>query len=350
MSSIKVCSHCGVPLEISKGSRWENNGTISALATPGQRSLWYEGEGFNTLFRNIEELVGLPIDRIIIEGKRKNSLEYLQDFLSGIRGFLARALMRRKVYNSISDLGAIFGYGHFDVLDIAKGEQVKIYGRNIYSIPLLMGDLMATFNVMEGLSADIEVEEDNGGFLFTITPGDQPESELTSRLQIQALTPKPGDLSYDPCPKCGLPLDLMEYEWNLDEGTITDSSTARQMASLGMEHIDAVFRELEAELGEDIARVIVQAQRDYTKQVLTEEELEGGSGYFNRFFALRGMGNLVQFDMSDDALAATVENASPPLMVAGILQGIFEASTAKESSIEHTRGDDGTLKVSVKTL
>jgi hypothetical protein len=350
MAKVKVCSHCGVPKEISKGSRWENNGTISALATPGQRSFWYESEGFNTLFRNIEELVGLPVDRIIIEGKRKNSLEYLQDFLSGIRGFLARALMRRKVYNSISDLGAIFGYGHFDILDIKKGERVEIFGRNIYSMPLLMGDLMATFNVMEELSADIQVEEEGDGSIFIITPGEIPEVELSSRLKAEVLPLKPGNIDFEWCPRCGAPLDLMEFKWNLEEGTITDSNTARQIASLGMEHIDAVFRELEAELGEDIARVIVQAQRDYAKQVLTEEELEGGSRYFNRFFALRGMGNLVQFDMSDNALAAVVENASPPFMVAGILQGIFEAATVKKSACEYVRGDDGILTVSVKAL
>jgi len=117
-----------------------------------------------------------------------------------------------------------------------------------------------------------------------------------------------------------------------------------------MEHIDAVFRELEAELGEDIARVIVQAQRDYTKHALAEGELEGGSRYFNRFFALRGMGNLVQFDMNDDAFSAVVENASPPLMVAGILQGIFEAKSDRESTCDYKRGDDGTLTVSVKAL
>lgn len=350
MAGIKVCSYCCVPEEISKGSRWENSGIITALATPGQRSFWYEAEGFNTLFRNIEELVGLPIDRIIIEGKRKNSLEYLQDFLSGIRGFLARAFLRRKVYNSISDLGAIFGYGHFEVLDIKKGEHVRIYGRNIYSMPLLMGDLMATFNAVEGLSADIKVEEESGGFIFIITPGETPEVELSSRLKVEALPLKPGNIDFKWCPRCGVPLDLMEFKWDLEEGTITNDNTERQIASLGMEHIDAVFRELEAELGEDIARIIVTAQRDYAKQALTKEELEGGSRYFNRFFALRGMGNLVQFDMSDNAFAAVVENARPPLMVAGILQGIFEARSESESTCDYKRGDDGTLTVSVKAL
>jgi hypothetical protein len=245
-------------------------------------------------------------------------------------------------------LGAIFGYGHFEILDIVKGDHVRIYGRNIYSMPLLMGDLMATFNAVEGTSADIQVEEKDGGYLFTIIPGEEPEFELTSRLDVETLPPKPGNIEFKWCPRCGVPLDLMEFEWQLEEGTITDTSTARRLSSLGMEHIDAVFRELEAELGEDIARVIVQAQRDYAKQALTEEELQGGSDYYNKFLALRGMGNLVEYNMSDDTFTAVVENASPPLMVAGILQGIFEAIYEKESAIEYVRDDDGTLTVSVK--
>jgi hypothetical protein len=350
MAKIKVCSYCGVPEEISEGSRWESNGTISATTLAGLRSFWYEAEGLNALFRNIGESVGMPIDRLIIEGKRKNSLQYLQQFLSGIRGFLARTLMRDKVYNSISDLGAIFGYGHFDILEIVKGEYVKIFGRNIYNLPMLMGDLMATFNAVEGLSADIQVEEKDDGLLLTVTPGEKPGLELTSRLEVKPVPLKPGNIFFEPCPKCGVPLDFKECKWSFEEGTITDTTTGRNMVSLGMEHIDAVFRELEAELGEDIARIILKAQGDYAKRALTEEEMERGFLYFNRFFALRGMGNLVQYDLSDAAIDAVVENASPPLMVAGMLQGIFEATTGRESACEYVRGDDGTLLVKIKAV
>jgi hypothetical protein len=37
-------------------------------------------------------------------------------------------------------------------------------------------------------------------------------------------------------------------------------------------------------------------------------------------------------------------------MVAGILQGIFEATTAKESQCAYSRGDDGTLSVTAKAV
>jgi hypothetical protein len=349
MARIKVCSYCGVPREFSRSDRWESSGIISSIALPDARGLWYEAEGLNGLFRNIEELVGLPIDRIIAECKRKNSLEYLQDILSGIRGFLARTFLRSKVYNKISDLAATFGYGHIDVLEIKRGEYVKAYGRNIYSKPMFLGDLMATFNIMEGLSAEVIIEEKEDGYIFTVVPGEEPEIELTSRLDTKALPIKPGNIGYEHCPECGIPLYFKECTWDFEEGTITDNMTGRNMSSLGMEHIAAVFRELETELGEDIARVILAAQRDYVKDAFLKEELEKGYPYFVRFFALRGMGNLIKYDMKDDSLHAVVENASPPLMVAGTLQGIYEAITSRESSCEYERGE-GTLSVTIESV
>jgi len=209
---------------------------------------------------------------------------------------------------------------------------------------------MAAFNIMQGLSAQVKIEEKEDGYVFTVVPGEDPELELSSRLETEALPVKPGDIDFEQCPRCGVPLYFKECTWDFDEGTITDNMTGRNMSSLGMEHIAAVFRELEAELGEDIARVIMTAQRDYIKGALLKKELEKGYPYFVLFFALRGMGNLVQFDMSDNALAAAVENASPPLMVAGILQGIYEAKSDRESTCDYKRGDDGTLSVSIQAL
>jgi hypothetical protein len=349
MARIKVCSYCGVPREFSRSDRWESSGIISSIALPDTRGLWYEAEGLNGLFINIEDLVGLPIERIIAEGKRKNSLQYLQDVLSGTRGFLARTFLHSKVYNKISDLAATFGYGHIDVLEIKRGEYVKAYGRNIYSKPMFLGDLMATFNIMEGLSAEVKVDKKGGGYVFTVVPGDDPELELSSRLDTEVMPVKPGNIDFEKCPRCGVPLYFKQCTWDFGEGTITDNMTGRNMASLGMEHIAAVFRELQAELGEDIARVIMAAQRSYVKNTFLEEELEGGHSYFVRYFALRGMGNLVQYELQDDSLHAVVENARPPLMVAGTLQGIYEAINTRESSCEYKEGE-GTLSVTIEAV
>ncbi|MEW6555126.1 MAG: hypothetical protein AB1384_12675 [Actinomycetota bacterium] len=347
MKKIMVCADCGVPIEISRGSRWEDNGTIDALRTPGQRSLLYEVEGIDGLFRNIEKLVGQSVNRVVAEGKRKNSLEFLESYFSGITGLLARTVGRRRVYNTIASLGATFGYGHFEIRDIRRGEYVIVFARNVYSMPLLTGDLVATFNVTERLPANVSIEEESDGYLIRIERGNELEEELTSRLEAEILVPKPGDIAFDTCPSCGAPIDLKQWRFDTEEGVITDTVTGRRMASMGIEQIDAVLRELEAELGKEFAEIILRAQRDYVLNNLGKEEMAQGRSYVRHFFALRGMGNLVEYEIDDGRLQARVENARPPLLVAGILYGVFELLTGRESSIDYNLHDDGSLDIRV---
>jgi hypothetical protein len=348
MKRIKVCSVCGVPKEISEGTRWENNGTVSALRTPGQRSLLYEVEGIDGLFRNVEKIVGQSVNRVIAEGKRKNTQEFLEGYFSGITGLLARTVGRRRVYSTIAGLGAIFGYGHFEIRDIKRGEYVTIYGRNVYSLPLLVGDLLATFNVTERLPAEVHIEERGDGYMITVNRGEKTEEDLSSRLEVIPLVPKPGDIHFDPCRACGAPIDLRKWRFDTEEGIITDTTTGRRMASMGIDQIDAVLRELEAELGKEFAEIILQAQRDYAVSNLGKEEMAQGRSYVRHFFALRGMGNLVEYEVNDARLEAVVENARPPLLVAGILYGIFELLSGRESGIDYDLHDDGSLHIRVE--
>ncbi|RJP34674.1 MAG: hypothetical protein C4536_02435 [Actinobacteria bacterium] len=350
MKELKACPECGVPDEVSQSTRWESNGTIAGLRTPGQRSLYFEVAGINGLFENIEKQVGQSVNRIIIEGKRKNTLEYLEDYFSGVMAAMVRSLGRRRIYMAIARLGAVAGYGNFEILEIKRGEHVRVYGRNIYSIPLLKGDLMAAFNFTERLPASVTMQEKEDGYLMKIEPGEKPDEDLSSRLEPVLSHPKPGDIHYDTCALCGAPAELKNWLFDLGEGTITNGTTGRRLASLGIDQVDAVLRELQAELGEDFENIILQAQRDYVKDVLGAEEMGGGKPYLRRFFALRGMGNLVSYELGDDRLRAVVENARPPLMVAGILYGIFELLTERAGEIDYSLRDGGDLEVEVAAI
>lgn len=350
MSKIKVCPECGVPRILSDGNRWESNGSISATVTEGKRGFFYEAGGFTGLFSNLEKSMGMSIDRIVAEGNRKNSAEYLQGLFSGLKGTLARTLFHNRVYAGITDLGTIFGYGHFEMLDIKRGKSVTVYGRNIYCIPMFMGDLAGTFNVMEDLPAKVDIREEGLGHVITVSEGEKPEEELASRLQAAPTRTKPGDIAYKRCPACGLPTEFDNLVFDFEEGMITDKVTGRRMTTTGMEQIVAIFRELEAELGEDVVQAILDAQRMYVREALAREEMEQGYPYLRRFLAFRGMGNMVSYDLRSDGLDAVVENASPTLLVAGMLQGIFELLRGGQSACEYRLRDEGTLEVAVKSV
>jgi len=70
---------------------------------------------------------------------------------------------------------------------------------------------------------------------------------------------------------------------------------------------------------------------------------------FNRMSALRGLGNLVQFEGDRDYLTVTFENACMPLLMVGTVQGLFEMAMGKESSTyEWELADDGDLSITVR--
>lgn len=349
MGEVKRCPHCMVPKEIASGSRWENDGTISGGRSEEQlRVLFYEVQGLGELLCSLENLMGPLVNRIVMEVKKENTIIYLRNYLSGIKGALARTLLRRKIYEGIAKLGAVNGYGHVEILQSGKTEPLKIYGRNLYSVPMFMGDIAAAFTVIEGLPAEVEMEEKDGGHIFTLYPGKETSQELSRRIKPEPVPIKPGDVPYERCPKCGLPADLRDYSFDLDEGTITSTANGRRMAMLSLGHVDAVLKELQKELGEDIAAGILQAQRDYARKALSEEEAEQDQAGLNRFFALRGMGNLVDYRVLDDRMEARVDNAQPALFVAGLLQGMFELRSGGDSTSAYTLGEDGTLEVSIE--
>lgn len=349
MAGLSICPHCGVPRDISRGNVWNDDGTIIQRNSKDHRVCWYEAGGLVKLIENIEALVGFPIERIVIEGKRKGSLVYIENMFPGLKKVLMRA-MRRRVYRTVAETGAMFGLGDYELVDFKRGEYLKVHGRNIYCLPMFSGDLAAVFNFVEGLPADIDIEERDGGFMVTVSPGEQFEEDISSRLDIRKIPRKPGDIRWDRCPDCGMPLDFMEYRWDLDEGVVVDEVTGRHMVFTGPEEMESVLRELEAELGEEVIETIIEAQRQYIIETLEAKEFERSPDYLRRQLARRGLGNLVAFDLKPDRLEARVENALPALLIVGIIRGIFELVTGGKSEHEFVRGEDRTLEVSLTSL
>ena len=350
MSGVKACSYCGVPKQIWKDVQWNSDGSISQIWNPDHRRFFYESKGLDTLIHNIKDLVGVPIDRIVIEGLRKTTYDFMATQFSGFKGWMARAIPRRMFYDKVAEYGWLYGLGTLKVLDAKRGEYVKWLVGNSYSPTLHQGDMVGIFNAVEGLPAEIAVEERDGSHIFDITASKNPDEEMLSRLQRIVLPRKPGKVSFDRCPECGLPLHLKECTWNKDKGTITDRSSGRNMSLVGPEGFDAIFRELEAELGEDIPHSIVEAQRQYVIEAFSAEEVQPELENLVFMLALRGMGNLVHLSFSEDLMKAVVENAEPALMVAGMMQGVFELTTGKGSTYDYTRSDDGTITVTVKVM
>lgn len=350
MKKVKTCSSCGTPREIYKEERWQDNGTILVFrpGTPPLRDIFYEVSGFNYLIEHIEAIIGRSIARIVFEGRRLEVLPYLETYFSGTRGFAVRLAGRRLVYDTVANLGAVFGFGHFEVKDIQRGKSFSVYGENVYNNNSLAGDLAATFNALERKPASMVIEEYGKGILCTVSVGEEPEESITSRMVEEFAPAKPGSVGFQMCSVCGVPMYLRDVNFDRENGCITDTTTGRRMIFLTMSNIEAILRELQAELGEEITSEILEAQKDYTKKTVNKEEIVEGHPSVRQFFAIRGMGNLVKYELKDNRLSAELENARPYLLAVGLLQGMFEILTDKDSGLDYSLEDDGTLKVLVE--
>jgi hypothetical protein len=349
MSVKEKCPSCGIPEEISSLFSWNGDGTITERTDPDHRLTVLEVDGINGLFQRLSDLVGIPIDRFVTEGERKGTLDFLRMLLPGVKGTAVRAFLRGRVYRSFADIGAYMGLGHYELLGFKRGEYLKLAGRNIHSVPLFSGELMAAFNFVERMPASLNIEERGDAKTITVTPGEPSSKELERRMARKTVPRKAGAIAREACPKCGLPIALGNFFWDLTEGKIVDNISGKRVFITGSDAISAVFRELEQELGEEIPHNIVRSYRDYLVAEHPLAEIGDEKEVLMHYLALRGMGNLVSFELSGEGLQAEVENASPPLLVSALLQAVFELSSGKrESRCDYNMADDGDLSVSIK--
>jgi hypothetical protein len=132
MVNIERCDECGVPLQIGRDFRWHGNGVIALANSPRNRMVLFESDLIDNLFKGIGELIGKPIEPIVIESRRRDTRWFIErSFPFEVRNYLVyfdredqeagspfRAAMRESMSRMRKDLnvrmtnvGRIFGYG-----------------------------------------------------------------------------------------------------------------------------------------------------------------------------------------------------------------------------------------------
>jgi len=373
MAKTKLCGECEVPLLISKELTWESSGVISLIKSPHNRVVLFESKIIDNLFRGIEELIGFNIEHIVIESRRREVRRYIERhfptrlvsplvFLNerlgetpGVR-YLVRKIrdpLGKAITRRVLDVGRSYGYG-----DVRPG---PLWGsgdlhpwrtnimRNPYSVLWFAAECLASVEAFEGRDHRIEYREtEEGTYEYSAAPGEHP-IELKERLQRRRYDFKPGEVEYDRCPSCGIPKEVARLIWNLEEGTIYDPESQRRMALFGPFPMDADLHDLESELGESVSEVVVEAQRCYVKSRVNELNWRRSGTTFNRLTALRGMGNITEFEADDKHLRVTIQNSCMPLLVIGMAQAIYEIAMNIESTdYDWDMAEDGDLSFTIK--
>ena len=139
MSGTKTCKTCGIPLIIGKGHVWNSDGTITQRRDPDHRMALIDSNGVNPLFANIEQLIGVPIEKMIIESKARATRAYISKLIVGAKGAIARVVGLERIIRRVAEQGRVMGYGDIKVSEF-NWKELYLYCEigNPYSLPLFM--------------------------------------------------------------------------------------------------------------------------------------------------------------------------------------------------------------------
>lgn len=363
MSEIDVCRECGVPLMISVGQRWEDNGVISLAMSPSNRLVFYEADVIDNLFRGIGELIRSPVDHIVTESRRRDARRYIEksfpeeieamqqfDYTSNVQEIVE---MRRENALQVNRMALIYGYGEIKLGNLwERGEKYPWRTQvivNPWSMYLYPAEMLGAVEAFEQIDMQVRYEQmAENIYKVTTYPGSHP-IELKGRLKKKRYPFKPGEIRYERCFECGVPAEIARCDWNLEHGIIYDPTTQRRMAIFGPGVVDTVLDDLKEELGESVQEMVIEALRRHLRSAVSEEAWRRDMVTFNRMSALRGLGNLVLFEGDRDYLTVTFENACMPLLMVGTVQGLFEMAMHKETSTyEWDLAEDGNLTITVR--
>ncbi len=314
MARLKSCAQCGVPLMVGRENVWHENGVITQAKNPDHRMVFFESGNIDRVFQKIEEIIGVSVEHIVVESQRRSTREYLEkQFPLAIRRMLY-LLNPGLIARRMAGVAKVYGYGHVEVEEVRagllrharKGEDYLVMTiRHPYSIYRYCGDNLGGMEVVTGRACSVrrdEVGEDT--YRLELTVGLHPV-ELEERLARRKYPYKEGGIRLERCPACGVPQGVARCEWDLENGIITDPETGRRMALFGPASLEAAFDELESELGETIPDTVIEAQRQFVKEVMRKGDWRAYTMSLEKIMATRGLGMLTAFEADGQGLSLT---------------------------------------------
>lgn len=372
MVNKRKCPACGVPILIGQELRWGEDGVIHLSRSPRNRMVLYESRIIDSVFRGVEDLIGLPIGHIVIESRRREVKKYMEgvfpawirrtlmfandalDGIPGVRrlGAQVRERLGKSVAGRVFDIGRLYGYGDaepgplWETGDLYPWRDTVVH--QPYSVFFYAAECLASVEAFEGKDHWVSIEElGEETYLFRVRPGQHPV-ELKERLGRKRYAFKPGNIRFDRCPECGVPREVARLEWDLERGTIIDPDNGRRMALFGPHAVDAVLMDLEAELGEAVLETVIEVQRRYVKSRVGEENWRRRGTTFARMAALRGLGYVARFEADEKHLSVTICNACMPHLDVGMAQALYEIAMGKDNSERFwSFSEDGILDITV---
>jgi len=353
MQQIKLCPECKAPEQITRDHLWLNSGVIVHKANQATRLAFIECENLDPLFKGIGEIIGMPIDRMVIDIARRAAAIYLGNQIPPqVRDMIRKQeLELEPIIDTMIVTSRLFGLGKYELVDIrSEGDEGDYNISRIsepFSLLICAGTIAGSRQALSGRPAAVSYKEVSPGVYNIKASAGEHSEELKERLHFKEYHHRDGDIELERCATCGGPKALSGFRWHLDRGVIINTHTTRRMALLGPANLDPIFNVLEEELGETIPRVVVEAQRRFVKTGFYSISDVSDEGDFRDQLALRGLGDLRDIKMGSKGLRMHIDNAAVHLMIVGLAQGFFEMAFDVDSQVEWELSEKGDLELEV---
>ena len=353
MSDMKVCPECGVPALITGLHEWLDNGDIVQKRNGRSRLVFIESENIDPLLDNIEDMIGLPIEHVVVTAVRRAVRSYVARTVpNDIRELIQkRELDPTPVAQALAEIPRIAGYGGIEFVAIRHNQDEDDYYKvrmlEPFSTPLASASIAGAAEVVLGGNREMTCTREFGDtYMVSVFPMPHRE-ELRNRMRLRPYLHRRGQVELSRCTSCGGPMGLADYAWKLDRGVISSKTTGRRMVIMGPQELDLIFDELRRELGDAIDNVVVEAQRRFTVNGFYSIDEAPDEEGFRSMLALRGLGDMKEIVLNRRRLEMRLDNAALHLIVIGMMQGVFDSYMDTDSVVEWELSADGSLELAV---
>lgn len=345
---MRKCRQCGFPRVFGRYLDWNSDGTISGGRGTTLPVLFLGVDERETIFRELSESIGFPIEHIVIEAQRNVGRELYEATKSRFGNINFKRIPNNRFFRPqwlVRAMGRVLagqfaglGVGRLSVVGYRAGEYLVLRFSNPCLIPAVVGNLMGIYESLEEMpAARAEYRLEDGGLILKLSHAEEA-TEAEERLYLEAVEPGEGGLSYDRCPKCGVPLAMAEtLEWDLARGVIRNMKSGEREGLIAVQSFFAILRELETELGREAVDILYDSQRGYTLSHIRDAYPNDPGGFWEGYLtelALRGQGYPERCDVDEDSISLEIRNAYDQDLYAAKAAAGLEYLTGGGSRIE----------------
>ncbi|MBU1671799.1 MAG: hypothetical protein KKF41_02425 [Actinobacteria bacterium] len=344
---MKQCAECGFPARFADFFEWRGDGTIVMK----QRGVLLQialldADELQSLFDSVSEEIGVSVDHTLVEAQRRVGKAIyairpipLIDHIPHNRLTRPQWAIKAIIDRVGRDLAAI-GFGVVRVQTYRAGENMSLRVENACLAPRLVGSFLGAVEVVEGVPMKADYRLDGDTLTIDVSRSDEPDTEV-ERFYLEQVRPAGMSLDYDRCSRCGAPLKIARMiDWDQARGRIIDRNTGHRDVMFAVQSLNALQRELEAELGASVAEIMYRAQVEISRQSPGGSPVDMRGSFWDGFFlgmALRGMGHPDSFESDEGGISVKISNAYNDTLFAARVAAACEARTGKPGEL--TWGD-----------